>query len=103
MKAFFHQSDAIFCKIYPHLFINPRRACAARVTVVCFCLSVCLCVCVSTFNDVVGGLLAIPAASELREPEKQKANFPETTALEGYAVKTSEKGNMHNRTGLAAT
>ena len=34
--------------------INPRRACAARVTVlglcvcVCVCLSVCLCVCYST-------------------------------------------------------
>ena len=29
--------------------INPRRACAARVTVVvlCVCVSVCLCVCVS--------------------------------------------------------
>ena len=29
-------------------FINPRRACAARVTVVvlCVCVSVCLCVCV---------------------------------------------------------
>ena len=32
------------------IIINPRRACAARVTVVvlCVCVSVCVCVCVST-------------------------------------------------------
>ena len=32
--------------MYVLLFINPRRACAARVTVVvlCVCVSVCLCV-----------------------------------------------------------
>ena len=29
-------------------------------------------------------------------------DFPETTAFEKYAVKTSEKGNKHNRTGLTA-
>ena len=42
--------------------INPRRACAARVTVVvlCVCVSVCLCVClsvcvcVSTYSRVTG-------------------------------------------------
>ena len=28
-------------------FINPRRACAARVTVVVLCVCVCVCVCVS--------------------------------------------------------
>ena len=27
-------------------------------------------------------------------------DFPETTAFERYAVKTSEKANMHNLTGL---
>ena len=36
-----------------------------------------------------GGLLAIPAASELCEPEKETGVFPETTAFE---MKTSEKG-----------
>ena len=35
---------------YSSVFINPQRACAARVTVVdlCLCLSVCLFVCLST-------------------------------------------------------
>ena len=44
----------------------------------------------------------ITVASELREPEK-KGDFPETTAFERYryAVKTSEKANMNNRTGLS--
>ena len=45
----------------------------------------------------------IPAALELREPEKQKGDFPETTAFERYAVKTSEKATMHISTGLTST
>ena len=34
------------------ILINPRRACAARVTVVvlCVCLSVCLCICLRLFS-----------------------------------------------------
>ena len=45
----------------------------------------------------------IPTASEPREPENQLRDFPETTAFERYAVKTSEKANMHNRAGLPRT
>ena len=30
------------------IIINPRRSCAARVTVVVLCVCVCVCVCVST-------------------------------------------------------
>ena len=30
-----------------YIIINPRRACAARVTVVVLCVCVCVCVCVS--------------------------------------------------------
>ena len=51
---------------------------------------VCLSVCVDAYSGTIykprGGLLAIPAASELREPEKQRGDFPETTAFESYAV-----------------
>ena len=77
--------------------INPRRACAAGVTAVR--LSVCLSVCRRLFwhYSLRGGLLTIPAASELREPEKEKGGFPETTVFERYAVKTSEKVNLHIR------
>ena len=90
--------DTLFCHI--GVLINPRRACTARVTVVG--LSVCLCVCRRLFwhYRLRGDLLAIPAASELREPEKENGDFPETVAFERYAVKTSEKANIHNPTGL---
>ena len=56
--------------VYFSDFINPRRACAVRVTVVG--LSVCLCVCRHLFwhYRLRGGLLVIPAALELREPEE---------------------------------
>ena len=30
--------------------INPRRACATRVTVVVLCVCLCVCVCVSVFS-----------------------------------------------------
>ena len=42
-------TDGFTC-LHSQFIINPRRACAARVTVVvlCVCVSVCLCVCVST-------------------------------------------------------
>ena len=63
-------------------------------------LSVCasVCRCLFCHYRLQAGLLAIPAASELREHENIKGDFPETTAFEMYAVKTSEKANMHNRT-----
>ena len=56
--------------------------------------SVCLSVCRRLFwhYRLRGGPLAIPADSELREPENL---FPETTSFDRYAVKTSEKANMH--------
>ena len=36
------------------LLVNPRRACAARVTVVVLCVCVCVCVCVSTYSRATG-------------------------------------------------
>ena len=40
-------------------------------------------------------------ASKLQEPENTKQSvFPETTAFGKYGAKTSEKVNVHNRTGL---
>ena len=65
------------------MIINPRRACAARITVVvlCVCLSVCLSATILA--------LPIPTASVLQGPEKQRGEFAETTALERYGVKTS--------------
>ena len=43
------------------LIINPRRACAARVTVVgCVCLSVCVCVCVSVTQHLTSRAIVHP-------------------------------------------
>ena len=91
------------CSSHYYNVVNPRHACTARVTVVGLCVCVCVCRLLFWHYRLRGGPLAIPASSELREPEKQKSNFPEKTAFKRYAVKTSEKANMHNRTGLTAT
>ena len=42
------QSVCVLCSLWviQHSLINPRRACAARVTVVVLCVCVCVCVCV---------------------------------------------------------
>ena len=73
--------------------INPRCACAARVTVVVlYCVSVCLsvCVCLSVYDySRTTGYEAIPTASVLQGQEKQRGDFAETTAFERYGVKTS--------------
>ena len=62
-----------------HHIVNPRRACAARVTVVG--LSVCVCRRLFWRYRLRGGPLAIPAASELRESENETGDFPETSAF----------------------
>ena len=63
-----------------------------------------VCVCVSTLILALQAtrrpISDIPTASELREPENKLGGFPETAAFERYAVKTSEKANMHTRAGL---
>ena len=65
---------------------------------------VCVSVCRRLFwHKLRGGLLAIPAASKERKPENKKGDFPETTVFERYAVKTSEKANLHDHTGLTQT
>ena len=42
----------------------------------------------------------MPAASELREPEKLVGDFPETTAFERYAAKKAKKPIWKTSTGL---
>ena len=61
----------VTCWNMMYMVINPRRACAARVTV---CLCVCLCVCRRLFWHC-----------RLRGYE---GIFPETTAFETYAVES---------------
>ena len=49
-------AEDIICAVTNRMFINPRRACAARVTVVVLC--VCVSVCLRLFSDyrLRGGL-----------------------------------------------
>ena len=76
-------------------FINPRSACAARVTVLG---SVCLCVCVSVKSHLTSrmSIRAINQHAYLVAYERQKicGDLPETTAFKRYAVKYERKANM---------
>ena len=83
-------------------FINPRRVCTARVTLLGLCVCVCLSVCHQLFwhYRLQGGPWAIPTASKQREPENKNGVFPEATAFGKHGVKTSEKTNMHNSAGV---
>ena len=64
-------------------FINPWRACAARVTVlglcvcVCVCVCVCLCVCLHLFSPYrdQAGSSAIPTALVQQGLEKLRGDF----------------------------
>ena len=61
-----------------NVVINPRRACAARVTVVGLSVCLCVCVCVSTL------ILALQATRRPISDTKSllNGNFPERTAFE---------------------
>ena len=62
---------------------------------------VCVCVCVGRLfwhYRLRGDPLAIPAASELREPEIEKGDFPETTAFDSDKLarsRTALRGPTH--------
>ena len=79
---------------YFALIINPRRACAARVTVVvlCVCMCVCMCVCVCVCP-------LIPAASHIGITKERYqrilrntgivlnfADFPKNASFKSYGV-----------------
>ena len=74
-----------WCHVYGHetCIINPRRACAARVTVlslcvcVSVCVSVCLCVCLHLFSPYrdQAGSSAIPTALAQQGLEKLCGDF----------------------------
>ena len=88
----------------PRAIISPRRACAARVTVlgVCVCVYVSVCMCVYDYSRTTD-YEAIPTASVLQGQEKQYGDFAETTAFGRYGVKTSEKAYMHTEHWLTST
>ena len=74
-NAALHHYSSLECRLEcwnsSPLVVNPRRACAARVTVVVlsFCLSVCLSVCPREFSHyrLQGGQWVAPTGCEQRE------------------------------------
>ena len=96
LHAHAHTHTVSLAKLQTH-----RRTCKASEGYCNWlvCLSVCLCECRRLFwhYRLRGGLWGIPATFELREPEQYKDDYTDTTVFERYAVKTSEKANMHYR------
>ena len=81
------------------LFINPRRACAARVTVVV------LCVCLSVYD--YSRTTGYERYQHLQCYKGTKNKLPilikRLRSRDRYGVKTSEKANMHNEHWLTST
>ena len=78
--------------------INPRRACAARVTVVgCVCLSVCLFV----YGASVRPENAVTYSAS-NEGQNICGDLPETTAFKSYATKHERKSQYANYSDLPA-
>ena len=73
--------------LYVLSFSNPRRTCAAWVTVV----GVSVCVSTGTTGNEAGPISDNNGFRTTRA--KKPGDFPETTVFERYAVKTSEKAN----------
>ena len=75
-----------------HTLINPRRACAARVTVVVVsvCLSVCLCVCVSVKSHLTFGASVRPenavTYSVGNKGQKICGVFSDTASFQSYGT-----------------
>ena len=78
---------------------NPRRACAARVTVVgSVCVSVCLCVCLSVKSHLTYGASVRPenavTYSAGNEGQNICGDLPETSAFKSYAAKHERKSQL---------
>ena len=81
--------------------INPRRACAARITVLG---SVCVCVCLSVKSHLTYGASVRPenavTYSAGNEGQKICGDLPETTAFKSYATKHERKSQYANYSDL---
>ena len=84
------------------LFINPRRACAARVTVVVLRV----CVCLSIKSHLTYEVYVCPenavTYSAGNEGQKNCGDLPETTAFKSYAAKHERESQYANYSDLPA-
>ena len=84
-------------------FINPRRACAARVTVVVLSFYLSVCLSVTTFSAATSNKTANKRYEWVQCHTGfifKIASFVNIFALENYGVKQSEEANMQISTGL---
>ena len=82
--------------------VNPRRACAARVTVLG---SVCLSVCLLSHISPMERLFVLKTLSRTQRATKVKkiyGDFPETTAFKSYTAKHERKSQYANFYDLPA-
>ena len=94
-----------FCTLV--LFINPRRACAARVTVVgCVCLPVCVSVCLLSHISPMERLFVLKTRavtySAGNEGQEFYGDLPEITAFKSYAAKHERRSQYANYSDLPA-
>ena len=94
-----HQHTRPFITPHPYIFVtNPRRACAARVTVVV------VCVCLSVKSHLIYGASVCPenavTYSAGNEGQKICGDLPETTAFKSYAAKHERKSQYANYSDL---
>ena len=80
---------AVLCGIWA--IINPRRACAARVTVVvlCVCMYVCVCVCVHSYlppHTLESQKRDTNGFCAIRGSFKFFADFPKNASFKSYGV-----------------
>ena len=62
-----------------------------------------MCVCVDAYSGTTGYEVANERYQRLQNYANLNIYEAETTAFERYAVKTSQKANMHNSAGLPRT
>ena len=86
--------------LHKQVFINPRRACAARVTVVVFCLSVCYHVFRRYIRAKRRPISDTNGFSATLALFLKQRFFGKNAAFESYGVKQSEEANMQISTGL---
>ena len=103
-----HRVMDIYFLTKSHAFINPRRACAARVSTWLVCPSVCLLprlegTCLMLFVDTCfcdyaqrDNKTAIPTGSSLHWLHFKKGDFRITTAFKSYGMKSKSTSQYAN-------
>ena len=105
VHVYIHSVQCVQCivgtvyNMYSHcVIISPRRACAAKATI--------LGLCVYDYSCTTGYEAAYERYQQLQCYKgilTKCGDFAETAAFKRYGVKTSEKANMHNQLCLSLT